>query len=94
MLLLVGSANRDDEVFAHPDTYDIERADKGGLLSFGRGVHFCLGAHLARLEAGIALREFATRVGAYGIDESGIVRVHSTNVRGFARLPVAVDRVR
>ncbi|BCK52561.1 cytochrome P450 [Nocardia wallacei] len=94
VLLLVGSANRDDEVFAHPDTYDIERADKGGLLSFGRGVHFCLGAHLARLEAGIALREFATRVGAYGIDESGIVRVHSTNVRGFARLPVAVDRVR
>ncbi|WP_460699667.1 cytochrome P450 [Nocardia thraciensis] len=91
VLLLVGSANRDEEVFAHSDTYDIERADKGGLVSFGRGVHFCLGAHLARLEAGIALREFADRVRAYGIDESGIERVHSTNVRGFAKLPVAVE---
>ncbi|MBF6173280.1 cytochrome P450 [Nocardia blacklockiae] len=92
VLLLVGSANRDDEVFADPDTYDIERGDKGGLLSFGRGVHFCLGAHLARLEAGIALGEFANRVRAYGIDETGIQRVHSTNVRGFAHLPVTVER--
>ncbi|MBB5913432.1 hypothetical protein BJY24_002299 [Nocardia transvalensis] len=91
VLLLVGSANRDEDVFDDPDVYDIERADKSGLVSFGRGVHFCLGAHLARLEAAIALREFASRVRAYGIDEPGIVRVHSTNVRGFAKLPVTVE---
>ncbi|WP_024801003.1 cytochrome P450 [Nocardia sp. BMG51109] len=91
VLLLVGSANRDDDVFAHADSYDIERTDKGGLVSFGGGVHFCLGAHLARLEARIALAEFTDRVAAYGIDESGIERVHSTNVRGFAKLPVTVE---
>ncbi|MBF6333901.1 cytochrome P450 [Nocardia transvalensis] len=92
VLLLVGSANRDEEVFARADTYDIERSDKGALLSFGRGVHFCLGAHLARLEAGIALQEFVSRVRAYDIDDGGVVRVHSTNVRGFAKLPVEVHR--
>ncbi|WP_067664358.1 cytochrome P450 [Nocardia miyunensis] len=91
VLLLVGSANRDENVFADPEIYDIERPDKGGLLSFGRGVHFCLGAHLARLEASIALREFADRVRAYEVDLAGIERVHSTNVRGFAKLPVTVQ---
>ncbi|MCM6772700.1 cytochrome P450 [Nocardia sp. CDC159] len=91
VLLLVGSANRDAEVFAHPDTYDIERTDKGGLVSFGRGVHFCLGAHLARLEAAIALREFVSRVRSYRVAHDDIERVHSTNVRGFARLPIEVE---
>ncbi len=91
VLLLVGSANRDEAAFAEPGVYDIERRDKGGLASFGRGVHFCLGAHLARLEATIALREFADRVRDYGVDGSGIERVHSTNVRGFAKLPVTVQ---
>ncbi|MGF6888453.1 cytochrome P450 [Nocardia sp. GAS34] len=93
VLLLIGSANRDEAVFTDPEIYDIERPDKGGLVSFGRGVHFCLGAHLARLEAGIVLREFADRVREYGVDTAGIERVHSTNVRGFAKLPVTV-RVR
>ncbi|MEU6582634.1 cytochrome P450 [Nocardia sp. NPDC046763] len=91
VLLLVGSANRDAAVFHDPDRYDIERADKGGLISFGRGVHFCLGAHLARLEASIVLEEFAVRVPAFGIGESGCQRVHSVNVRGFAHLPVSVE---
>ncbi|KZM68629.1 cytochrome P450 [Nocardia terpenica] len=91
VLLLIGSANRDEAVFARPDTYDIGRPDKGALLSFGRGVHFCLGAHLARLEAGIALRELVTRVRAIEVDATACERVHSTNVRGFAKLPVAVE---
>lgn len=91
VLLLLGAANRDDAVFHHPDQYDIERTDKGGLISFGRGVHFCLGAHLARLEAEIVLGEFAKRVRDYQVDESGCERVHSINVRGFAELPVRVE---
>ncbi|WP_067531631.1 cytochrome P450 [Nocardia crassostreae] len=91
VLLLVGSANRDAAAFHEPDRYDIERADKGGLISFGRGVHFCLGAHLARLESAIILREFASRVRAYGVGEAGAERVHSVNVRGFAKLPVSVE---
>ncbi|NNH73328.1 cytochrome P450 [Nocardia uniformis] len=91
VLLLLGAANRDDAVFHHPDRYDIERTDKSGLISFGRGVHFCLGAHLARLEAEIVLGEFAARVRDYDVDESGCERVHSINVRGFAKLPVSVE---
>lgn len=91
VLLLVGSANRDAAVFHEPDRYDIERGDKGGLISFGRGVHFCLGAHLARLEASVVLREFADRVKDYGLRETGSERVHSVNVRGFAKLPVSVE---
>ncbi len=91
VLLLIGSANRDSEVFDDGDTYRIDRADKGNLASFGAGVHFCLGAHLARLEATIALREFSARVRRYGLAETGIERVHSTNVRGFAHLPVQVE---
>lgn len=91
VLLLIGSANRDESIFTAGDTYDVERTDKGALASFGSGVHFCLGAHLARLESTIALREFVTRVRSYSVQESGIERVHSTNVRGFAKLPVTVE---
>ncbi|GAB2658709.1 cytochrome P450 [Prescottella soli] len=91
MLLLIGSANRDEAVFEDGDEYRIGRDSTNKLVSFGGGVHFCLGAHLARLEAKIALAEFAKRVKQYEVDESGIERVHSTNVRGFAALPMKVQ---
>lgn len=55
MLLLIGSANRDEDVFEDGDRYRIGRDSTNKLVSFGGGVHFCLGAHLARLEANIAL---------------------------------------
>jgi cytochrome P450 len=90
LLLLLGSANRDDRVFPAGDTYDIDRAAAGQLASFGGGPHFCLGAHLARLEAKVALTELVSRVSSLDIDEAGAARVHSTNVRGFATLPVRV----
>ncbi|MEU5763921.1 cytochrome P450 [Nocardia sp. NPDC047648] len=91
VLLLIGSANRDPAVFDDGDSFRIDRADKSGLASFGAGVHFCLGAHLARLEATVALQEFASRVTAFDIVPDGIQRVHSSNVRGFAHLPVTVE---
>ncbi|MEU2092326.1 cytochrome P450 [Nocardia beijingensis] len=91
VLLLIGSANRDPAVFDDGDSFRIDRADKSGLASFGAGVHFCLGAHLARLEATVALTEFASRVRSYDVLESGIARVHSSNVRGFAHLPITVE---
>ena len=50
VLLLIGSANRDEDVFADPDRYDLDR-DTPRLISFGSGRHFCMGAPLARLEA-------------------------------------------
>ena len=88
-LLLVGSANRDEDVFPHADRFDIER-DTSAMLSFGRGAHFCLGASLARLEGRVALEEWWRRFPDYEIDPTGAERVHSVNVRGFAHLPVKV----
>ncbi len=89
VLLLIGSANRDEDVFADPDRYDLDRNTQS-LISFGGGRHFCMGAALARLEARIALDELVRRVGSYSIDEAGLVRVHSINVRGLAVLPTTV----
>ncbi|HUO48424.1 MAG TPA: cytochrome P450 [Acidimicrobiales bacterium] len=90
VLLLVGSANRDEAVFADPDRYDIGRDSRTKLVSFGSGRHVCLGAALARLEARVGLHELVTRVAGYDVDESGAQRVHSINVRGFAALPTTV----
>jgi len=89
VLLLAGSANRDESVFPDGDRYDLDR-DTSALLSFGVGRHFCLGASLARLEARVCLRELVSRVSDYEIDPEGAVRVHSINVRGFANLPTTV----
>ncbi|MFI9415283.1 cytochrome P450 [Nocardia gamkensis] len=91
VLLLIGSANRDPAAFDDGDSFRIDRADKSGLASFGAGVHFCLGAHLARLEATVALQEFVSRVTAFDIVPDRVQRVHSSNVRGFAHLPITVE---
>ena len=90
VLLVLGSANRDDRVFSDPDRYDIfrDKDEVAQLLSFGGGRHFCLGANLARLEAQIALRELVRRVGRIDVDHDACRRVHSINVRGFASVPV------
>lgn len=89
VLLLIGSANRDHEVFPDGDVYDLGR-DTSASLSFGQGPHFCLGAHLARLEARIALDMIARSVTGYEL-LPGAERVHSSNVRGFAHLPMRVE---
>jgi cytochrome P450 len=87
LLLLIGSANRDPRVFPDSDRYDLDR-DTSQIISFGAGRHYCMGANLARLEARVALTEIVRRVASYEIDEAGAVRTHSSNVRGFAALPV------
>lgn len=89
VLLLVGSANRDERVFVDPDRYDLDR-DTSKVVSFGSGRHFCLGAALARLEAGVGLSELMARVADYDVDAERAERVHSINVRGFAALPTVV----
>jgi cytochrome P450 len=94
VVLLVGSANRDERVFTDPDRYDLGRPERElqQIASFGFGRHFCLGASLARLEARVALEELVARVADYDIDPDGLRRVHSVNVRGFAALPTTVRR--
>lgn len=91
VLLLVGSANRDETVFENADEYQIGRDCSQALMSFGMGTHFCLGAHLARLESNIGLEEVARSIRSVDIDIDNAVRVHSVNVRGFAELPVRVQ---
>ena len=90
LLLLAGSANRDERVFDQPDEYRIGREIGSKLVSFGSGAHFCLGAHLARMEARVALTELFKRIRGYEVDEDNCVRVHSSSVRGFAHLPMTV----
>jgi cytochrome P450 len=91
LLLLPGSAHRDERVFSDPDDYVIGREIGSKLMSFGSGAHFCLGAHLARMEARVALTELFKRIRGYEVDEANAVRVHSSNVRGFAQLPITVE---
>ncbi len=93
MLLVIGSANRDDRIFSEPDRYDIfrDKQEVSQALSFGGGRHFCLGANLARLEAQIALREVVRRVKRVEVDHDACRRVHSINVRGFASVPVRME---
>ncbi len=87
VILLIGSGNRDERVFERADQFDITRPLQQNL-SFGFGTHVCLGASLARLEGRVALEEILARMPNYEIDEAGLERVHSANVRGYARLPM------
>ncbi|MCP2338902.1 cytochrome P450 [Actinomadura rupiterrae] len=91
LLLLIGSANRDPDVFPHPDRFDLDR-DTSSKISFGVGRHYCIGANLARLEARVALEELTTRISDLDIHQDSARRIHSPNVSGFAALPVAVTR--
>lgn len=92
LLLVPGSAHRDDRVFDDPEEFLIGRDIGSRLLSFGSGAHFCLGAHLARMEARVALTELLRRIRGFEIDETKAVRVHSSNVRGFTHLPITVTK--
>ena len=92
LVLLAGSANRDERAFENPDEYRIGRDIGSKLVSFGSGAHFCLGAHLARMEARVELEELFKRISGYEVDEANSVRVHSSSVRGFAHLPITVTR--
>lgn len=86
ILLLTGSANRDEREFPDADRFDVERRI-ATALGFGHGIHFCLGASLARLEARVALEELARAFPAWRVDESRCVRVHMSNVHGFESVP-------
>lgn len=86
MLLLNGSANRDDTHYPDPDRYNIHRT--GGHLSFGQGIHFCLGSALARLEARVAFEEVLKRWSDWEVDYDNARRARTSSVRGWARMPV------
>ena len=87
MLLLTASANRDDRKFPDGDRFDIHRSIDHHL-AFGYGVHFCLGAALARLEGRVALEEVLKRFPSWEVDWDNAVQAHTSTVRGWERLPV------
>jgi len=90
MVLLNGSANRDDRHFADGDTFDIHRKIDHHL-SFGYGIHFCLGAALARLEGRVALDEVLDRWPEWDVDWDNAKQAHTAHVRGWERLPVTTS---
>ncbi len=90
MLLLTASANRDDRRFEDPDRFDVRRKIDHHL-TFGYGIHFCLGAALARLEGRVALEEVLKRFPRWEVDEANAERVRTSTVRGWHRLPVRVS---
>jgi cytochrome P450 len=87
ILLLTGSANRDERKWADADRFDVRRQiDRH--LTFGYGVHFCLGASLARLEGRVALEEVLKRFPTWQIDWDNAVQARTSTVRGWETLPV------
>ena len=87
VLLLTGAANRDERKFADGDRFDIHRKIDHHL-AFGYGIHFCLGAALARLEGRVALDEVLQRFPSWEIDWDNAVQARTSTVRGWERLPV------
>jgi cytochrome P450 len=87
IVFLVASANRDERRHPDPDRFDIHR-DVGRHLTFGYGIHHCLGAALARLEGRVALEELLRRFPEWEVDWSGAVRARTSVVRGWEALPV------
>ncbi len=92
LLLLLAATGRDPQVFDDPDSFDIRRA-AANHLAFAAGPHFCLGAPLARLEAAVAVRAFATRVADPELDPAGLAYKPNLNLRGPGRLVVGFARI-
>jgi cytochrome P450 len=89
VLLLTGSAGRDERKYPDADRYDVRRS-LDGHVAFGRGPHFCLGASLARLEGRVALEETLARFPHWEVDHDRAVRLHTSTVRGYEKLPITV----
>ena len=87
VLLLTGSAGRDEREYPDPDRLDIGR-NIDRHVSLGYGLHFCLGASLARLEARIALEETLRRFPEWTVDCEEAEMVHTSTVRGYAKVPI------
>jgi len=87
MICLTGSANRDGDKYEDPDRFDIHR-NIGQHLTFGYGIHFCLGAALARMEGRVTLDEVLKRFPEWEVDWDNIRRAPTSTVRGWETLPV------
>lgn len=89
IMLLVASANRDEDRWSDPDRFDIHRK-VNHLRTFGFGVHYCLGASLARLEARVAIEEVLKRFPRWDVDRDKLSLSSTSTVRGWETLPITV----
>jgi cytochrome P450 len=89
VLLLTGSAGRDEREYPDADRFDIHR-DLTQHVSFGHGIHFCVGAALARLEGRIALEETLKRFPTWDLDADAVVRQHTSTVRGYSQVGLVI----
>ena len=89
VLLLTGSAGRDEREYPDPDRFDVDRRiDRH--VSLGFGTHFCLGASLARMEGRVAIEETLARFPEWDVVWDETERVHTSTVRGYAKVPIRV----
>lgn len=88
VLLLTGSAGRDERHYPDAERFDIHRTFDNHV-SFGYGIHFCIGAALARMEGRIALEEALARFPNWQVDHDAAVRLHTSTVRGWINVPVS-----
>jgi cytochrome P450 len=89
VLLFWGAANRDADEFEHPDEIDLERRALRHHVAFGRGIHHCVGAPLARLEAKIVLSTLLERTSSFSLDpDDPPVWADSLLIRRYERLPL------
>ncbi len=89
ILLLTGAAGRDERKYPEAERFDVHRRFDHHV-SFGYGIHFCIGAALARMEGRIALEEVLARFPEWDVDHDAAVRLHTSTVRGWINVPVVV----
>ncbi len=89
VVMITGSAGRDERAYPDADRFDIHR-NFDHHLSFGYGIHFCLGAALARTEGRIALEETLKRFPQWSVQRDEAVPLYTSTVRGYAKLPISV----
>jgi cytochrome P450 len=90
VLIVTGAANRDPRAYPDPDRFDLGRTGQRLGITFGHGIHYCIGAHLARLEGRIAFTELYRRWPDLDVDLASVRYVHMANVAGPASVPAAV----
>jgi cytochrome P450 len=89
VVCIMASANRDERRFPDPDRFDVRRAP-AGIMTFSFGLHFCLGAALARLQGRVALEEVLLRFHEWTVVDDGAVLEPTSTTRGYKSLPVVV----
>lgn len=93
LMIVFSSANRDEAMYDHPDDFDPDRENLRNHLAFGKGIHFCLGANLSRLEAQVALQELTMRVDSFRLTESNTFNYFpSFMLRGLTSLDIEFTR--